>query len=138
MKTYTAGVQMFEEQPPNRNKQPPPIIIPTNILAIANPAINKQDLANFLKCICGSHKSLTGMNDGMLMFTCSCGTTTTYPDSHPFFCIRELRVELEKAKKRPNTCNRCNSEISEQQAKSSKDFMNETLCKKCVGEEFSK
>ena len=127
---------MFEEQQSKKREKPIPIVIPPDILAIANPAISKDDLNNFLKCICGGYRRLTGMNRGVLEFTCNHGCVSTYPDSHPYFNIAQLRAEVEAKKQSLNKCSKCDLEISESQANTSREFTGKPFCEKCMGAEL--
>jgi len=107
----------------------PVFIIPTEIQKILNPTTQKDDIQNFLTCICHATKKLFGVENEMIIFRCACGMVYAYPDSHNLFLIpKQPQI---------STCSRCSTEISPQQAKASSDFVGLALCEKCLGQEFS-
>lgn len=111
------------------NQVKPVFVIPSEIKVILNPTTQKDDIQNFLTCICHAQKKLFGIENEMIIFRCACGMVYAYPDSHPLFLIQKQQTIC--------ICSRCTTEISPQQAKTSSEFIGQTLCEKCLGLEFS-
>ena len=124
------------QQNEKRQQVKPPFIIPSEVKKIISTEILKEDIQNFLTCICNSVKNLYGISNGIVKLRCSCGIEYGYPDDHYYFNLK--KTPIQPAPTAPNcTCRKCHVPIEPAQAKSSLGFVGRELCGACMGAELA-
>lgn len=136
-----------QQQRGNKQQIKPPFRVPLDLLPTINKDIQKDEMEQFLTCLCSGIKNLYSISDGLVKLRCrGCGMEYGYPDDHQYFNIKKPKpesVQQIQAPKTPTltkepicTCRKCQSEISKEQAKSSLDFVGQELCEACMGAEL--